>query len=341
MGTFWRLQYLFPAALIAICVLAHGNRVAIGSATSEPNKKNTDCATIQGAINNLPPTGGAVKLRAVTYMCAAPIVIDRDNVCLRGQGPATVLRLADGANSPVLVLGQTLPIPAVVRRNICVSDLAIDGNRLTQPDECWGGPCSPTNPIRNNGITLRRVADVRIEGVTVFSARSGGLVSELTSRRLTVRDYTSFDNHFDGLAGYETEESTFAGINVFNNLAAGLSFDIRFNNNHVSDATITGNGTVGIFMRDSQDNTFSNLQIRDNSQHGIFLAQVDTDPTKPAAGNIFQGMVVAGSGGAGLRVNDASCVNNLVVGAQFIENAGGCISEATPGLVQAFGTICR
>ena len=44
------------------------------------------------------------------------------------------------------------------------------------------------------------------------------------------------------------------------------------------------------------------------------------------------GVVVTESGAAGLRANDASCVNNLVGGAQFIQNAGGWISEASPRL---------
>ena len=299
------------------------------------------CQAIQKAINILPPEGGQVMIRAGTYTCNDPIVIDRDNVALRGEGPATILRLANGANSPVLILGQTTPMPTVTRRNIHVSDLVIDGNRGNQTFECLKGDCTPTNPLRNNGVTLRRVSDIRIEHVTVFSARSGGLVSELICRRLTVRDFTAFDNHFDGLAGYETEDSTFSGLYLHDNLAAGFSFDIAFNKNVVSDTIITGSGSVGIFMRDARDNLFHGLQIRNSGQHGIFLAQVDTDATKPAAGNTFSGVIVSGSQGAGFRVNDLSCVSNIVTGAQFIGNSGGCISEASPGLVLNSGTICR
>lgn len=299
------------------------------------------CALIQRAVDRLPAAGGEVIITAGTYVCSAPIVIDRDNVFLHGEGPATILRLANAANAPVLILGQAVPIPSVMRRNINVSDLVIDGNRANQTSECFSGLCGPDHPLRNNGISVRRCEDCRVERVTVFSARSGGLVAELGSRRLAVRDYTGFDNHFDGLAAYETEDSSFSGINVHSNLAAGLSFDIQFNNNRVSDAVLANNGTVGVFMRDSRNNSFTNVHVRDSGQHGIFLAQVDTDSTKPATGNTFTAIVVTGSAGAGLRANDASCVNNLVVGSQLSENAGGCIGEAVPGLVQVVGTICR
>lgn len=81
-----------------------------------------------------------------TYMCTNPVVIDRDNVNLRGAGPATILRLADGANAPVLIIGQTLNVPTVTRSNITVSDLVIDGNRANQTLECLRGECSASNP---------------------------------------------------------------------------------------------------------------------------------------------------------------------------------------------------
>ena len=309
--------------------------------TVQAKKKKTDCVVIQNAINDLPPEGGQVLIQSGTYTCKSPVIVDRDNVELQGEGPATILRLADGANAPVLILGQAIPIPTVTRLNIGVSDLVIDGNRKNQTLECLGGDCSPSNPLRNNAITLRRVTDARIERVTVFSARSGGLVSELTCRRLTIRDFTSSDNHFDGLAGYETEDTILSGLYLHDNLAAGFSFDIAFNGNVISDTVIAGNAKVGIFMRDSRDNVFNGLQIRNSGEHGVFLAQVDTDATKPASGNTFIGIVVSGSKGAGFRVNDLSCVNNSVIGSQFVGNSQGCISEASPGLALSSGITCR
>ena len=220
-------------------------------------------------------------------------------------------------------------------------DLMIDGNRANQTSECMGGPCSNEFPLRNNGISLRRCVDCTVQSVTVFGAMSGGLVTELGCRRLMIRDYTSYDNEFDGLAGYETEDSTFSGIHLYGNKAAGISTDIKFNNNKFYDVTITNNKSVGIFMRDSLDNSFTNLHIRDSAQHGIFLAQVNSDPTTAAMGNTFTSVVIARSGGMGFLANDASCINNMMVGTQFINNKHGCISEASAGLVENVGAICR
>jgi hypothetical protein len=301
----------------------------------------TDCPGIQRAIDALPPEGGEVRLLPRTYICTEPIVIARNDAVLRGAGAATVLRLADSANAPMVILGSTEDVPTTTWRGIAVLDLTIDGNRHEQQFECLRGECSAENPLRNNGVTLRRVEDVLVQNVRVVGARSGGLVTELGVRRATIRNFTAADSFFDGVAGYETEESVFDGMHLHDNLAAGLSLDIAFNHNIITNTTITRTGKVGIFARDSRGNIFDSLQIRDSGEHGVFLAQVDSDATKPAAANTFVSLVVAGSDGAAFRANDASCVDNLVVGAQFIGNRDGGVSEVVPGLVQTAGVIVR
>lgn len=307
-----------------------------------------DCADIQAAIDALPVGGGAVLVKAGTYVCTGPVVIDRDSVTLRGTGPATVLKLGNQVNRPVLVLGQTIATPTITRSDIRVADLSIDGNRLQQSFECSTGACVGADYLRNNGISLRSVADVLVEGVSVKSARSGGLVVEMGSRRVTVRDFTASDSHFDGLAGYNVEDSLFTGLNLHDNLAAGLSFDSDFDQNTVSDSTLAANGDVGIFMRHASDNVFSNVRIRDSFKDGIFLAEND-QTHQPAMGNTFTGMVISSSGdvaapaneGFGFKVADASCTDNLVVASQFVGNRDGDVFEAEPNLLTTEATITR
>jgi Right handed beta helix region len=310
----------------------------ISACSSNQLSFTRDCQRIQSAIDKLPIGGGEVRLAAATYECKKPIVMKKDNVRLRGQGSATLLRLADNINAPVIVMGSDENVPSFTTRNLRVSELHIDGNRRNQTIECMGGPCE-THPLRNNGISIRRCVDCIVDTVTVQGAISGGLVTELGCRNLLVRNYTSFDNEFDGLAGYETENSNFMNIKLFNNKGAGISTDIKFNNNHFYDVFLEGNKTVGIFMRDSINNIFTNLHITDTVEHGIFLAQVDTDETKHASGNKFNGVVISRSGGSGIRANDASCVNNTVTG-QFVDNKHGCIGEVSLGLVENNGAVC-
>lgn len=293
------------------------------------------CASIQSAVNRLPFRGGEVVLKAGEYICANYILINRDNVTLRGEGNATILRLADNANSPVIIMGQDIEVPTVTIRNVHVSNLEIDGNRVNQQSEyCYG-----KSFLRNNGISIRRCEDCSVEGVSIRSAASGGLVSELSSRRLSISNVTSSDNNFDGLAAYQTEISSFDRLKLHDNRAAGLSFDINFNNNIISNSVLSNNSKVGIFMRDSKDNIFQGIQIHNSGEHGVFLAQVDADGTKPATGNTFLAVTVTKSMGAGIRINDASCVNNSIVASQFIGNTQ-CIYEGA-SIVQSGNNICR
>jgi hypothetical protein len=278
---------------------------------------------------------------AGVYLCAAPIVIDRDNVELSGDGAATRITVLPGANIPAIVIGQTVPVPSATRRNIRVSNLFIDGNRANQTYECMHGDCSPSSPLRNNGISLRRVEDVAIEQVTVTRARSGGLVAELGCRRIGVRHVTASDNAFDGVALYQTENSAFSDLHLNDNLAAGLSFDIGAHHNLFTNVVIAGSGKVGVFMRDARDNVFTSLQVRNSGEHGIFLAQVSGNPATHASGNTFNALTVSESGGFALRVNDSSCRNNLAVAAQFVSNRAGCVSASAAGQVAAAAAICR
>ena len=293
--------------------------------------KASDHTAIQKAIDRLPPAGGTVLLLPgrKPVRVGASIVIDRNNVTLEGEGRVE-LRLADGVNQPVLILGQTRAEPTVTRTNIHVRNLIINGNRAKQTSELH-----PYNrELRNNGLSLRRVEDCSVERVGAFACRSGGLVTELGCRRLTVRDFEAYDNYFDGLACYHTEDSVFSGLKLHHNLAAGISLDIDFARNVIRDSVLTSNRSVGVFIRDSRDNVFSNLLIEASGEHGFFLAQVDMDATTPATGNQFQNCRVRDCGGAGIRVNNATCVNNSVITSEFTHNACGGFSEVTPGLLK-------
>ena len=50
-----------------------------------------------------------------------PIVLRRDHQTLRGSGKPTVLRLADDANCPVIVLGEPVNNPHSIVKDLRVS----------------------------------------------------------------------------------------------------------------------------------------------------------------------------------------------------------------------------
>ena len=283
--------------------------------------------------------GGEVVLGRGKYIVHQPIVLRQDGQSLRGAGPETILFLADNANCPVVILGPPKDMTKGPTQRLHLSDLLVDGNRTHQPDELWQVLTNGV-VINNNGVQVCDVSNAVIEHVVCRSCRSGGLVSTGQTRRLTLRDYTAYDNEFDGLACYRTEESRFSQLNQHDNLAAGISLDLGFDNNMIDGAVLTGND-LGIFMRDSHDNVFAGVTIRRSGHDGVFMAQAGEGtgagwlllPGTECTGNTFNNLRVADCGGRAFRVNDFACTNNVINGGKFVGNAEGGLSEVATNQV--------
>jgi parallel beta-helix repeat protein len=287
---------------------------------------------IQQALDHL-GIGGEVVLGRGTYWVRQPIILRQDGETLRGAGPETVLRLADNANCPVIILGPPKDKSKGPTHNLHLSSLVADGNRSRQQKELWR--VLPSGAIiNNNGVQVCDVDNSTVEHITCRNCRSGGLVSTGLTRCLTVRDFTAYNNQFDGLACYRTRDSHFTQLNLHDNLAAGISLDLDFNNNAIDNAVMTDN-SLGIFMRHSRDNLFEGVTIRHSRHDGVFMAQAGEmtssgwwiEPGTQCTGNIFTNLVVINCGGAAFQVNDGTCTNNFINGGQFLDNAQGGLSQ--------------
>jgi hypothetical protein len=287
---------------------------------------------IQRALDSLPDAGGDVVLPAGDVAVAQPIVLRRDGQTLRGAGDTTVLRLAPGADCPVIILGEALNYPKHTVKHLRVAGLLIDGDRLQQSRECWQ-LIGEGSQIRNNGITVQRVSDSVVEDVTCARCRSGGLVTTRDVRRLTVRHFAAFDNEFDGLACYQTQHSSFTDLYLHDNPGAGISLDLAFNGNVISNAVLVAND-LGVFMRASRDNQFYNVTIHNSHHFGVFMAgHFKQAAQTECADNAFTNLTATNCGGAAFRVNNITCTNNILIRAQFAKNLKGGLSLVRPNLV--------
>jgi len=324
---------IFPVAAVVAPQMSASKPMVV---TLRPGVTNVQ---IQRALDLLPESGGEVVLPPGLIEVRQPIVLRRDHQTLRGAGEATVLHLADGANCPVIILGEPVNNPHFTVKNLRLSSFSIDGNRHRQQHELWRLR-GEGSEIHNNGITVQGVSDSVVEHVISASCRSGGLVTTRHVRRLTVQDYTAFDNEFDGLACYQTEDCLFTGLRLHDNPGAGISVDLAFNHNVVSNAVLTAND-LGIFMRESRDNQFYNISIRRSHHYGVFMAHAERQtgrgwqpvPRTECVRNSFNNLIASDCGSAGFRVNDTTCTNNVIVAGQFLDNGQGGLSLARPDLV--------
>jgi nitrous oxidase accessory protein NosD len=319
--------------LALVCLLPLSNFEAVRSVSPDEGGKG-----IQAALDSL-PFGGEVVLGAGTYLVREPIRVRKDGQTLRGCGPTTVLYLADEANCPVVILGSISAYAKHSVKGVRLEELAIDGNRKHQQKEVWRFLPEGAG-VYNNGVEVWGAEEASVEHVVCSHCRSGGLVSSARTRRLTVRDYVAFDNQFDGLACYDTEDSQFSQLNLHDNLAAGISLDLSFNHNVIRDAILT-NDDLGIFMRQSRDNVFERVTIKQSRHHGVFMAEAGVRttagwrlvPGSECSGNTFRKLLITDCGGSAFRVNDAGCTNNAVYGGQFVDNAQGGLSEVASNLL--------
>ena len=294
---------------------------------------------IQQALDALPKRGGEVVLPPEKISIRQPVVLRRDNQTLRGSGTATILRLADNANCPVLILGEPVNHPKRTVSHLRVADLFIDGNRRNQQRELWR-LAGEGSQIRNNGITIQGVSDSMVENVTCADCRSGGLVTTLGVKRLTVRGLTAFDNQFDGLACYHTTHSVFSDLYLHDNPGAGISLDLAFDHNVISNAVLNAND-LGIFMRASRDNQFHNVTIDNSHRFGVFMAHAEqfiagvlqAAPESECTQNSFTNLIAKNCGRAVFRVNNSSCTNNVIIRPGFDWSMKGGLSQARPDLV--------
>ena len=327
----------FAAALATIASLA-AFAGALDSVVPAPELSPVDLSSL-GLPKKAPPSDACQFLRdrladpavrevivpAGIYVCAKPVVVSRDGVRLRGQGKP-LLKLADYAESPLLVLGRLddgpdgVPPPVT---GLLVEGLALDGNRARQRGECWGGPCDSggTTGVRNNGLTLRGVKDSAVRDVEITGARSGGLVTERDCARVRVTGLKARDSFFDGLSVNWTSDSVFEKLDLSGNDFAGLTMDVRVTGNVFRDGDISANRDVGIFLRRAGANRFERLRVAGNASHGVFLSDADGQAGTCAVDNVFSRVEANGNGRDGFHM-DRDCPGNRLLDCTAAGNKG-------------------
>jgi hypothetical protein len=300
-----------------IGALSHALTFPAGDKAIPPHETDIRAA-IEGA-----PRDTTVRIPPGVFIFSEPIVLQTDNITVEGSGSDTVLRLGNNVNQPLMVIGSTqtteqFQTPFRVR-NITLKNLTLDGNGINQTVEVASGDISGGLEIRNNCLTIRGAEDIFIENVVTMNARSGGVVLEKDCRRINIRGFESYGNHFDGFAAYETRDSLFEGLHLHHNQAAGISLDIKFHNNTIKTSRIFENGSQGVFMRWSSGNKFIDVETLENRAQGVFIARAEHEGSD-ATNNIFEGVTIVGSGREGFRVNDATCTGNILLG-EFRDNS--------------------
>jgi hypothetical protein len=294
------------------------------------------CAALRHHIDTRQPNEHVLLAPAV-YECHEPLNPSVDGLTVDFGG--SLVRVADRALRPGIVLGDLHAPPQQRSKGVRVLNVKVDGNRAHQAYECWGGPCDAAlndNPYRQqrvNGITVNGCDDCALINAEVTGARSGGVVV-VGARGLLVDGLVAEHSHFDGLAGYWTYDSTFRNVRVNHNDYSGFSFDLDFSGNRIERFEALGNRDHGLFLRHARANTFEQGTFNDNGRNGVYLDRADRErPETCARETRFEGVTIRGSGLHGAWLNFA-CEGNAFVASYLIDNQQGCYGGRNADLIR-------
>ncbi len=327
--------------LLSFNFLAVVGTASLSSAQTTTVVPPGNCAAINQAIKALPP-GGTVQLQAGTYICHSPIILDKSHVRLIGAGKdLTTIQAADERPMPVIIIGSVnmvlktkdnedqfpagalngIPYPDRDVTDVVLNDVTVDGNYRSLPDkvvqdrECWNAKTDSSLNcgtdigflIRNNGVTIRRANNIRINRIVTLNAFSGGLVLEKMNRDIVVDGLTSYGNWFDGFAGYETYGCLVKNFDIFGHPFSGISVDASYAGNAFMDGVVHDNMDNGVFSADVSHNTYVRVDALNNGNNGYYFDGMTDQKTKKMIpgtcdGNTVIDSKIADSGKRGVMI---------------------------------------
>jgi parallel beta-helix repeat protein len=323
-------------SLLARIVVAVGCLVGIASAGSPGRCTVTfgPDVDLPGAVARVLRRGRPARicLGAGEFRLGRFLLIDHDHVTLRGVGAETVLRLDDGVESPVVVVGDWAHrIPDHVTSDVTIERLRVVGGGA------GGGESLPGHPyLMNSAVVVRAGRRIVLRGLDVSGCRSACLLTEHGTRDVAMEDNRLRGSVWDGISLNSTARARLVGNDVRGNTAAGITAE-HLEASVLARNVVADNRTHGIYLSDSHHNTVVDNRFEDNVLAGVFLTcavhgeapRVACWPHSMSAGNVFarnefarnrRGFTIAPSRTA--PCTGARFAPNRSVGDRFVGNPG-------------------
>jgi parallel beta-helix repeat protein len=233
-----------------------------------------DQTEINAAITALPATGGEVVILDGTYNITAKINVAKNNVSIRGNGNATILKRMYNSSTGEGVITLTS------RSGCKIANLQVDGNKASYTASNNFGiylSSSSNNTVTGNtcnnnstGIYLSSSSNNTVTGNTYNNNSNYGIYLYSSSNNNTVTGNTCNNNNNDGIYLSSSSNNTVTG-NTCNNTVTGIYLYSSSNNNTATGNTCNNNSNYGIRLSSSSNNTVTGNTCNNNSNYGIRL----------------------------------------------------------------------
>ncbi len=324
-----------------------------------------DEVEIQAAIDALPATGGRVSLSSGTFSTTAAIYT-RINLTLSGQGKSTIILAASGASRDMISLhnknGTNGGRGATAGNNVTISDLALDGNGLSQvlPINIWGYDGRVQNPrvlrckIGNTIGTSYGILTQYVDDLQVSDSSFYGMGDSLVEMRNTKGAifagsvFTApgaFQTYTDAASGNVVVSGcTFKDVMISFTPNGGVLQGYVFTGNFVSFASTSD----GMYPHDVNGititgNVFDASALTVANGNGLVNFTAGTVPASNAilADNVFkQGAVSAGATGYPAVIVSGAATGTTITG-NTIYSAGTTDSTGVKVTGAAVGLVVR
>lgn len=191
----------------------------------------SDQTEINEAISNLPAGGGVVHLKKGTYTIDGMVTILKSNVTLEGEGPNTIIKIANASN-----LGDGVRVGdggTTAYSNIIIKNLMIDGNSA-------GNTTGNQSPLVIFGASATKHTKIVIENCWLTGAR------------------------LDCLKLIGIEDCIVRSCQIYSNTGAGIGLFTSSQYNTIYGNVLRSN-TYGIYGSACNYNTISNNVFNANS----------------------------------------------------------------------------
>lgn len=287
-----------------------------------------DNVEIQAAIDRVAGGSGVGKvlLTEGTFHIAEMIEIP-SNMVIQGQGSVTVLRVVDDAEyNQVLTNDDWMS----GNTNITITDLAIDGNKASQPGIT----------DFQTGVFLQFCTDFMVRRLTIFDMLFDGVAVDSFSDNGQIDQCQIYQCEMEGIFVSDSQGVTLSGNTIRANSGNGIHLAVAPNCT-VTGNPVSSNGSAGILVELSNGVTVTGNTVTANAQDGIVLSGTATLNCTVTANTVrengFNGILLTAE-----ATDNVICDNNCEKNGEAASNTYDNIlieDDAASNDVQ--GNVCR
>lgn len=218
-----------------------------------------DFSNIQEAINSLPTKGGEISIKEGTYLITTPIVINKNNVTLRGTGKSAKIQ----SNTDIRI------ITASGKSGLLIDNLYLYNQGAGSADEIIHFTTVTKSIITNcwienagvDGITLYLSSDNnKIDGNIITDVNNGILVENASSNNLITGNISTSNVFGITITGTNnTDKNTITGNTFSSNTNSGGNLN-GSKNLYVGNA-FSDNTAYGVYNQGDRNNYVGNILL--------------------------------------------------------------------------------